>query len=349
MWVAPSYKQSRLAWATIGYLPNDIFKRKLESTLEFWFVNGSYVQFCSFEKSENLRGFGVDLLVIDEAEFMVREVWERIFRPSLSDRKGKGLFIGTPKGKNFFYELFTRGDDPMFPDFKNLTFPSSSNPYIDPGEIEAARRELGSDAFRQEYLAEFLDDGAGVFRGIRRCIAGKLLDAPIRGERYFIGVDLGKHVDFTVLCVFNKHRKLVGFERYNQIEWPFQKARITETARMWNNASVLIDSTGVGDPMFDELRRAGLDIRGYQFTNETKKNLIEALSVDIEQGRINYPEIPVLLNELEIFGYEITKAGNVRYNAPEGYHDDCVIALALGNWLIRTPPILQQDIRHVGF
>jgi phage FluMu gp28-like protein len=332
----------------VALLPQAVIKRKLESSLELWFVNGSHLQFRTLENPDNLRGFGIDFLVVDEAEFMLKDVWEQILRPTLADRKGRGLFTGTPKGKNYYYELFTRGQDDMFPDYESFTFPTSSNPYIDAGEIETARRELPSSSFRQEYLAEFLDDGAGVFRGIRRCIAGKLLDAPIRGERYYIGVDLGKHVDFTVLCVFDKRRQLVGFERYNQIEWPFQKARITETARKWNNASVLIDSTGVGDPMFDELRRAGLNIQGYQFTNETKKNLIEALSVDIEQGRISYPDIPVLLNELEIFGYEITKAGNVRYNAPEGYHDDCVIALALGNWLIRTPPVLQRDVVHVG-
>lgn len=348
MWVAPSYDQSRIAWEMVGWLPEEVVARRLESTLDLWLVNRSHIKFRSADKPKNLRGFGLDFLVVDEAAFIAKDLWDMVMRPALSDREGRALFTGTPRGKNWFYELFTRGQDDLFPDFESFVFPSVSNPYLNPVEIEAARRELPELVFKQEYLAEFLDEGAGVFRNIKGCVRGEL-GTPKPDWQYCIGIDLGKHVDFTVITVLDKFKNVVGWERYNQIEWPFQKSRIIEAVRRWNNAAVLIDSTGIGDPIFDDLRRIGLNVQGYQFTNESKKNLIEALAVDIEQGRVHYPEITELVNELEIFGYEITRAGNVRYGAPEGYHDDCVISLALANWLMRSPIITQDQIRHVGF
>ena len=178
-------------------------------------------------------------------------------------------------------------------------------------------------------MGEFLDDATGVFRNVDRCI-GSQRSGYIPGKTYFLGVDLAKHVDFTVMTILDGDGNQVYWNRINQFDWPYQKQLIAEIAKSYG-AKVLIDSTGIGDPIFDDLRRAGLDITGYKFTSESKRQLVEALMLSLEQEKIRLLSEPIQINEMKMFGYEITASG-IKYNAPEGKHDDCVFALALANW-----------------
>jgi len=89
--------------------------------------------------------------------------------------------------------------------------------------------------------------------------------------------------------------------------------------------------------VLDELQRSNIPVEGYKFTNATKKNLIENLSMMIEKQEISYPNIPELVNELKMYGYTMSPSGLTQYGAPQGYHDDCVIALALAAWLNQKP------------
>jgi len=152
-----------------------------------------------------------------------------------------------------------------------------------------------------------------------------------------MGVDLAKHQDFTVICTLNQHNNhLVDFDRFGEVNWVLQKKRIIAKAKQYNNARTLIDSTGVGDPIFDDLQRSGIAVQGYKFTSASKADLIENLIMMIEQQQISYPDIPELVNELKLYGYETLPSGTIRYGAPESYHDDCVTALALASWQLRT-------------
>lgn len=349
-WVAPNYRQANIPFRLIrrAFRNTGLFRDVSKTDLRIEFINDSVIEFRSGDDPDNLRGEGLLMVVVDEAAYVTRELWENVLRPSLSDTGGKGILKSTPKGKNYFFEMFQRGLDPEYPDFASFSFPSESNPFIPKLEIEAAKRELPELVYRQEYLAEFLDDGAGVFRNIKGCFKGDSLDKPKPGWEYTMGVDIAKHQDFTVIVVLDKNRHVVDFARFNKIEWPFQKARIAEYAKKWNGARVVIDAThgSVGDPIYEDLLRIMRNIVPYKFTNESKKVLIEGLAVDIEQNRVSYPncpEIQVMIGELEIFGYEITRARNVRYKAPEGYHDDCVIALALANFGARSERIFTQE------
>jgi len=241
---------------------------------------------------------------------------------------GRALFVSTPKGRNWFFELYGRGLDDNFPDYESFKFPTVSNPYIDPAEVEEARRTLPADAFRQEYEAEFLEDSAGVFRGILNCVKGDFGE-PKPGHRYAIGWDIAKHTDFSVIFVIDIDTKhIVAYDRFNQIDYSLQIERLDRIAKKYN-AKVLMDSTGVGDPVLEQVKRKGIQVEGYSFNNTTKQQLIEALAVAIENEEISYPKIDTLIHELQLYEYEITRAGNVRYNAPQGYHDDTVIALGL--------------------
>ena len=330
--VAPVFAQAMINWRKFKFfLPKEIIKSVNKSEKYIELVNESTIWIKSGDNPDTLRGEGIDLVIVDEAAMVKKDVWEEALRPALADKQGKGIFISTPKGHNWFFDMWTRGQDPEFPDYESWSFPTAANPYIDPKEIDEARRTLPEMIYRQEFLAEFLDEIGAVFRGVEGCIKGELSPDPVQGDEYVMGVDVAKYVDFTVLCVLNQRGELVDFERFNQIDWSFQKQRIIAKAEKYN-ARVILDSTGVGDPIFEDMRNYGLNVEGYKFTNESKKKLVEGLSIAIEQNQIAYPDIPVLINELRIFGFEISATGAIKYNAPAGYHDDCVISLALATY-----------------
>jgi len=159
------------------------------------------------------------------------------------------------------------------------------------------------------------------------------LERPKPDETYILGVDLAKHVDFTVITIIRveeDHTHVVYFDRFNQIDWSLQKMKIINAAKRYNNAQIIVDSTGVGDAIYEDLSNSGMNVKPFKFTSTSKKILIENLIVALENETISFPEIDELINELRIFGFDKSKiSGHVRYNAPSGYHDDCVIALAL--------------------
>ncbi|SIS88535.1 terminase large subunit domain-containing protein [Alicyclobacillus vulcanalis] len=335
-WVAPTYRQTMTAFRIL----TRNFRPAIESVslthLRLTWKSGSVTEFRSTENYDALRGEGLDFLVIDEAAMVPKEAWEAALRPTLSDKNGRAIIVSTPKGRNWFYHVWARGQDPEFPEWASFRFPTSANPYIPPDEIEEARMTLPADVFRQEYEAEFLEDSAGVFRGICDCIAGEL-DEPKPGRRYVVGWDVAKHQDFSVLVTMDVERgHVVAFDRFNQVDYALQLERVRTMCKKYNNARLLMDATGVGDPLLEQVKRMGIQAEGYSLTNTAKQQLIEHLAVKIERREITFPDIPVLVHELQTYQYEVTRAGNIRYSAPEGFHDDCVIALALAAWCLRA-------------
>jgi hypothetical protein len=152
-----------------------------------------------------------------------------------------------------------------------------------------------------------------------------------------MSVDLAKHQDFTVCYLADrKTNKIVFQDRFNQIDWGFQKTRIRSLYDRFNCSEMIIDSTGVGDAIYDDLRNGGINVRSFKFTGTTKNPLIQNLSVAIDNRSISFYPFKELISELEIFGYEVSPMGAIRYNAPDGYHDDCVISLALINELLNS-------------
>jgi hypothetical protein len=337
-WISPIWAQAKSAYLRLLQAARKgggaaLIKAKSDTELRIVFVNGELLEFKSGEKPDNLRGEGWRRVVIDEAARCRKELWEEVVRPAVSDTGGRVMFLSTPKGKNWFYEMWSRGADPAFPAFRSWRFPTADNPKVPAEDIEQARLALPADVFAQEYLAEFLENNAGVFRGVRDAIGSEEED-PREGGEYYAGLDLARLTDFTVLTILDGEGRQVYHDRFNTLDWAVQKQRIISTIERYD-ARLLIDSTGIGDPIYDDLARAGLVCEGYKFDNQSKKRLIEALMMGFEQRRIRLLDIAEQTNELEIFEYEIGKSGIVRYSAPEGYHDDCVIALALAYWHLR--------------
>ena len=348
-WVAPVYRQSMIAFDLVRRsLPKGAVKNVLRSGMRVTLKNGSVVEFRSAEIPRNLRGFGIYFLVLDECAFLPKLVWEDVLRPALSDREGKALFISTPKGRNWFYNLFSRGGDVEDTNWESFTFPTSGNPFIKVGEIEEAKKDLSNHRFRQEYLAEFIDDASMVFPGVGEIIRGEPQE-PIAKRSYFAGLDIARHRDYTVLTILNSTGSLVHFDRFNKCSWGMMKRRVVASLKSYNNAVVWVDSTGVGDPFLESLRKGRIDARGYTFTRLSKGPLIENLILGIEEGRITIPHIEVLVDELMMFERKTTETGYVTYSAPSGHHDDCVVSLALAFWGMRGIHVSQSDFNGSGF
>ena len=342
-WTAPIYAQSKMAFRallTAAHRGNadSVFRDISHSELRFELVNDSVIHFKSADNPDSLRGEGLKRAVMDECARQRREVLEESIRPALSDNHGRLLALSTPKGKNFFYELYTRGQDPLQPEYRSWRAPTSDNPKVSAEDIEQARQSLPVDVFSQEYLAEFLENSAGVFRNIQACI-GSIREEPLPGKEYFAGLDLARLTDFTVLTILDAHGRQVYWDRFNLLDWTVQKKRIIPVIRKYK-AKLNVDATGVGDPIYEDLKRAGLNVMGYKFTAESKKKLIETLMIGFDQKKLSILDEPVQTNELDIFEYAIGSSGMVHYAAPEGYHDDCVISLALSYWLIGGPIII---------
>lgn len=337
-YVGPSYRQAKsIAWVRL--------KDLLKPAREFWKFNEqelyaeeintkSRIELKGSDNEESLLGVGLKGVVFDESAMIGANVWPRIVRPMLADSKGWAIFISTPKGKNWFYDLYKLGCGGN-KDWKSWKYPTSVNKYIDKGEIEEMRKDMPELLFSQEVMAEFLDDSTGVFKGVSRCVVGEYKE-PIVGRSYVMGVDLAKTYDFTVLTVIDRlTRELVAFERFQDIKWSEQKLRIQDLAFKYNNAICLLDSTGVGDPILEDLQSSNISVEGYKFNNTSKIQLIDNLSIAIERRLITFPDEENLVKELQAFEYILTPAGNVKYEAPQGKHDDCVISLGLAVWNLR--------------
>lgn len=347
-YIGPSYRQAKsIAWTRL--------KNLLEPAKQFWKFNEqelyaeevntkTRIELKGADNEESLLGVGLNGVVFDESAMIRPTVWTRVVRPMLADKKGWAVFISTPKGKNWFYDLFIKGTNNNDPDWKSYKYPTSINRYIDAAEIAEMKKDMPERLFMQEVMAEFLDDSIGVFRGLRSCLVGNL-KMPEVGRFYVMGIDLAKTIDFTVITIVDSvTRELVFWDRFNQIDWREQKLKIQKWAALYNNALCVIDSTGVGDPIVEDLQHSGLSLYyddngkpGFKMTNVSKNQLIDNLSLAIEQRHITIPaKLNVLVDELQAFEYELLPSGNLRYGAPEGKHDDCVISLALAIWGMRN-------------
>lgn len=329
-WVAPTYRQTEIAFDLLAEALRPVCaKEPNRSKLRIDLINGSIVECRSAERYENMRGDGPDFVVIDEASKVPRAAWFEVIRPALADKQGQAIIISTPWGRDWFWELYMLGQNEDDPEYWSKSFPTSANPFIPEGEIENARRTLPKRVFEQEFEAIFHDDAATVFRGISECAVGSFKE-PDPMHSYVIGWDIAKYTDYSVLtCMDMQTQEVVAWDRFNGIEYKAQIPRVKEMADLYNNAHVLMDSTGVGDPVLEEARDYGIDIEGYYLTNASKAAIIDRLVVAIEKQQVLFPPIEVLLNELKAFSYELTKSRNIVYSAPEGTHDDTVISFAL--------------------
>jgi hypothetical protein len=358
---SPSYKLLAESWRDFKTMLEPAIVRCSEQEKRIELRGGGVIEFWSLHDDDNAgRSRKYKRVVVDEAGQIanLEHVFNNAIRPTLTDLVGDADLMGTPRGRGFFWRCYCRGQDPEQPNWGSWRFPSSDNPHLPPGEIEQARLELPDRVFRQEYLAEFLDDAGGVFRNVHAAIdkgrtnavEAKARAAPVepcarpsgpyrkREEKalYFMGLDLARVNDFTVVSILDSTGKQVYWDRWNQISWERQISGILEVAKKFN-PYIFVDATGIGDPIFERLKKSSLRVTPFHFTNASKTELIDNLAGAIEQGKIRLLDEPVQTGELVNYEYKVTASRNVTMSAPEGEHDDCVIALALAYFGQRKP------------
>jgi phage terminase large subunit-like protein len=328
-WVAPSYPVAMVGWRMIKQLSSNV--PGVEIRLGDYQVNypgGGEVRVRSADNPDSLRGEGLDLVVLDECAFMKEATWGEVLRPSLSDRQGRAMFISTPKGRSWFWRLYQNGINGE-PDWSSWQLPTSSNPYIEPSEIEAAKRDLPEIIFRQEYLAEFIDDQGGVFRRVQDAAILEAIE-PIPGRQYIAGVDVASSVDFTVVTVLDVETKeMVYMDRFNRVDYPVLIDRLAALYDRWHLDTMVIEANSIGRPVIDHMLERNLAIVPFTTTSATKQKVIQALQSAFEHGNIKVINDPVLIGELLSFEGKRNASGSFSYSAPDGMHDDCVMSLAL--------------------
>jgi hypothetical protein len=308
--------------------------RKQEHAL-IYSGNGSRIEFHSAHVPDRLRGAGLNLVVIDEAADVSEYTWNMVIKPMLLDAHGEAFILGTPRGAgNWLHRLYLLGQDSEHArTYRSIRLPTTRNPRITREELDEFRADMSEEEFKQEFEAEFVESAGAVFTKIGDAIDGDVLTRGRAGELYVTGIDLGEHQDFTVLCsVGCRSERLEGFARFNRIGWHAQVARIKEYLERFHGPCI-VDNTGVGDPIFSDIQRFHNSFtEPFRFSAAIKEEIVRGLALGIESKELKLARVPQLIDELKAFSRIESKrafAAYTKYGAPQGLHDDCVIALAL--------------------
>jgi hypothetical protein len=330
-WFSPKYKDLLEVWDQLTDVLKPITRRANKTERRIELSTGGVLECWSLEDEDAGRSRAYKRVIIDEAAKAARlqAAWQKAIRPTLTDYQGDAWFLSTPKGRNYFWQLWSLGQDPLNPDYASWKLPTATNPHLPEGEVEEARRNLPQVVFEQEYLAEFTES-AMLFRNVRECLAKQLPLKPEEGHRYAMGVDWAQRVDFTVFCIIDVvTRQVVALDRFNQVDYYIQRDRLKALKERWNVSYILAEENSIGVPNIEELRREGLTVQAFNTNNDSKAQIIQALMGAFERSEISIPNDPILISELE--SYEATRlpSGKWKYDAPDGMHDDTVISLAL--------------------
>lgn len=371
MWVAPTYQ---IAMSPI----EDVFRGSDEATGKRWvpeyddtgarvwefkttqagpmllWHNGATVTFKSADAPESIVSRGYNFIIIDEAALIEERVFTQQILGTARKAGIKIFMITSPRGKKHWtYKYFLKGQDPKDTDYLSFQQPYTKNPFFSP-VLAKLIRDLPDWLYRQEYLAEFIEDGDSVFRGLEHVIEGVEISFPSQqqewvpplsplfhegksipfSERQFVaGLDLAKSIDYTVLWIMSmEDGSCVYYKRMNKTDYRQIVKEVADVCKVYNNCDLIFDATGVGSGIADFLQNEDVNAIPFHFTNDTKSDLINKLALSIEYQEIKIPNITTIKNELSVFTYAITRTGKISYNAPAGYHDDIVIALALANF-----------------
>jgi len=313
-YVAPTQGQARdIMWQTLLELGHDVITGSHINNLQLKLVNGATITLKGADRPETMRGVSLKFLVMDEYADMKPDVWEQVLRPALADQKGHAMFIGTPMGRNHFYELYKYaeiGDDDTYAGWH---FTSYDNPLLDPDEINIAKKSMSSYAFRQEFMASFEALGSEMFK--EDWI--KYGEAPEAGD-YYIAIDLA------------------GFEEVGKKKT--KSSKLDETAisivKVGDNGEWFIDNIIYGRWTLDETAMKIFQaVRDYQ-----------PISVGIERGiakqAVMSPLMDLQRKHGKFFRVEELTHGNKKKTdrimwALQGRFENSVISLNKGEWNAR--------------
>lgn len=347
----PSYTQAKkVIWDNIDndgfrmldHIPPEIIKNKNSTELKIELLNGSIIQLVAADEFSK-SGVGTNPIGVVFSEFSIThpDAWKFV-APILAANGGWAVFNFTPRGMNHAWEILQRAKrDEWF--WEILTVDDTQ--VLSEKALEEERRNNPQDFFEQEYYCKFVEGAAQFFRRINENTYDPNISLAESGD-FQIGIDLAKYQDWTVLTPFNlNHFIAYPQERFNQMDWNLQKAKIEAMYRRFGEAKLKLDSTGVGDPIVDDLRSRGLridDESAFKFTETSRRNLLSNLAIFLEQDKIKIPRDEGLIGELQSFRYELTDRGKTKITVPDGMTDDRVMSLALSVWGVSEP--LKPDV-----
>ena len=309
-YVAPTQGQARdIMWQTLMELGHPVISKSHINNLQIQLVNGATISLKGADRPETMRGVSLKYLVMDEYADMKPDVWEQILRPALADQKGSALFIGTPMGRNHFYELFKYGELSDDDTYKAWHYTSYDNPILDPEEINIAKKSMSSYAFRQEFMASFEAKGSEMFKEdwIK-------FDEEPDGD-YYIAIDLA------------------GFEEVGK--------KRTKNTKLDETAIVITKVTDNGNWWVDNI------IYGRWTLDETAIKIFQAvrdyrpLSVGIERGIAKQAVMSPIMDLQKKYGQffrveELTHGNKKKTDrimwALQGRFENGVITLNRGEW-----------------
>lgn len=346
-WVVPTYKNSRPLWRWISSTFKPLEAAKVVSISKADQVIttnlGGFFAIYSEENIDSMRGEWFHVVVNDEAAKFREESRYDVIEPTVADSDGEIIDISTPRGRNWFWrehQLGLAGEN----DRKAFHAPTNANPMPSIQKaFERAQQVLTERSFQQEWLAMFLEDGGGVFRRIMAAATLQPLEQGEEGKQYIYGADWARYNDYTVFTVIDPMTKrLVYMDRFNQIDYSLQIARLRALTKRFPPVVIVAEENSMGGPIVERLQRdEGLPVQAFKTTNSTKATIIEGLAVAFEQGEIEILNDPILTGELMAYDQERLPSGLIRYGAPEGQHDDCVMSLALA-WYGATGTVTEQ-------
>lgn len=340
----PTYRQAKsVAWDSLvkEHIPREIVEKINDSELAVYYKNGSIQRFAGCEDIDKHRGINPIDVVFDEYSEIKEEMWTAVIQPILRENKGTATFIFTPKGKNHSWKLIQMAKENPQEWYYQIHGVQHTNVFT-PEELDEIKRNTPQALYAQEYECEFVEGAGQFFRRINENTYEKDRVLPDTGD-FQLGVDLAKYQDWTVITPFNLNYFIAyPQERFNQVDWNLQKAKVEASARRFNDALIWPDSTGIGDPVVEDLKARGLRIggeegKGFKFTETSRQNLLNNLAILLEQDKIKIPNDEGLITELEAFRYTLTEQGKIKVTVPDGMHDDRVMSLALSVWGVREP------------
>jgi hypothetical protein len=329
-YVTPTFALGKSFFGEIlKQIPSVLIKSANKTDLIIELGNGGTLTFLSGERLDNFRGRKFHTIVLDEASFIpdLENAWQNSIRPTLTDYQGNALFISTPRGKNYFYSLYLRGLDALEPDWQSFHYTSYDNPHISKDELDLICSELPEASVKQEIYAEAGENAANPF-GIDN-IKNNTIQVLSQKETKVIGIDLGKHNDYTVITGLDEDGAMSLFQRF-KLPWALTMERIQKLPAYVLKA---VDSTGVGDAVFEQLSTTCHNITGFKFTSTSKPQIVMELikSLDLNKVKVNEETA----NEMMVFEYKIQPSGHIKYEAQSGFHDDCVASLAMANHYLK--------------
>lgn len=341
MWCSPTYAQASKTYKEmlLGIRDSGLIKKFNSAENSVILVNDSEIFFKSVTLYENLRGYSINYMILDECAYYKEEVFSSVLRPMLSVQGRKCILLSTPRGRNWFYKMFMKGQDETNHRYASYSCKTADNPFANLDEIEDARKVLPEALFKQEYEAQFVDGNGTVFTNINDAATLTKWQEPITGETYYAGIDIAISGDYLVLTILNKAGEVVYCYRDNKKTFSFMLEQIRISFNKYNPRYTLVETNGIGNGIYEYIAKLHRSVAPFVTTNASKQDIIEDLIFDFQEKAIKIPTKEFFAHyfeELEDFGFTYSpKTKKVIYGGISG-HDDCVLSLAIANHARRT-------------